>query len=69
MKTFLLPPLVTTEAISVARRRDERGEGRCCGREKKTTRERGERGEEEEREAFPLASPHDGIFVAREKVR
>ena len=34
-KTFLLPPLLATEAISVARRREERGEGRA--------RERGRR--------------------------
>ena len=28
-KTFLLPPLLVTEAISIARRRKERGEGRA----------------------------------------
>ena len=33
-KTFLLPPLLATEAIFIARRREERGEGRAREREK-----------------------------------
>ena len=52
-----------TEATSVARRLEERGEGRCRGRERR------ERGEEEEREAFPPASPRNGISVERERAR
>ena len=53
-KTFLLPPLLATEAISVPRRGEERGEGRAAG-ERKTfllpelARE-GRRGREEGRE-------------------
>ena len=46
-KTFLLPPLLATEAISVARRREERGEGRAGGRESEGVREIGRAGERE----------------------
>ena len=45
MKTFLLPPLLATKAISVARRHEERGEGRTWEgwgkRERERTWERG----------------------------
>ena len=67
------------------KKREEKGKGAmeekfCREREMKEDKRRGcererverERGEEEEREAFPLASPHDGISIARrceERVR
>ena len=72
-KTFLLPPLLTMEAISVARRREERGEGIYPGRGKKTTRKRERRERERERERreerSPHASPRDGCNFFRERER
>ena len=54
--------LLATEAISVARRPEEREKD--SGREKRR-RECGER----EGRNFPPASPRDGISVARERAR
>ena len=65
-KTFLLPPLLATEIASVARRHEERGEGRCRGREKRTVRERERRGKmSREREKRERIGRREGGFSSR----